>query len=723
MSNIISELKRRNVFRVAGAYAVVAWLLAQMAALLESSMNMPDWFDTVVVSFLLLGLPIALILAWAFESTPEGIKRTAAVDLANSKTEQTGRKLDYALVVGLAVVGLLIIGDRLLPENTTSPKKPAAAINDEFKGQSIAVLPFEDFSPSNDQTYFANGIAEELLNVLARVEGLRVASRTSAFSFQDRDISIAEIGKALNVGHVLEGSIRKAGNTLRITAQLIDTQTDVHLWSQTYDRPLSAENIFEIQDDISKAIVLELNGQLDLIPLSNERPTQSTEAFEAYLKGKEAYGPRGADGIEEGITELIRAVTLDPNFAVAHANLARAYRLANIYGDLANDLASSRSQIHMERALALEPQDWDVLAENAWWLRSKWLQIGDQETSLEEVILAFDAAIVANTNNAEAYRGKGLTLTNAKLFDDAKVALEKARILNPEDPLIYLNLAEAATAQSDAQERLNLAIKAVKINPGTAQPRMVLAASYAILGELEIAHRIYKSCSEERICARNVGNLYSRLNIPISDSSLMSDYAVVTKHYLAEDFDKVEQVLSAVPLVPPYVKVEVYASIGRSDLAYQVIQENPVAFEPFMQGRAGNDVENTITEISILDTLERQGDEKAKVLRQSLSQKYQNVVPGDHSNTTVYQNGAAWHMLNDDPDTAMIWLNALADRGVSDVVGFHTIFKPLEQRADYQAFLARMHGYIARDRALIQAQLDNPPDIWWSPDELPEVEY
>jgi len=723
LSKLIAELKRRNVFRVAGAYAVVAWLLAQMAAVLESSMNMPAWFDTVVVSFLLLGLPIALILAWAFESTPEGIKRTETVHASNSITEQTGRKLDYVLIVGLILVGILIVGDRLLPDNTRTPEQPNSTNLGEFKGQSIAVLPFEDFSPSNDQTYFANGIAEELLNVLARVKGLRVASRTSAFSFQDREISIAEIGKALNVDHVLEGSIRKAGNTLRITAQLIDTKTDVHMWSETYDRPLTAKNIFEIQDDISKAIVLELNGQLDLIPLSNERPTQSTEAFEAYFKGKEAYGPRSADGIEQGITELIRAVTLDPNFAVAHANLARAYRLANIYGGLANDLASSRSQIHMERALALEPQDWEVLAENAWWLRSKWLKFGDQETSLKEVLLAFDAAIAANTNNADAHRGKGLTLVDAKLFDDAKVALENARILNPEDPLIYLNLTEIATAQSDAQERLNLAIKAVKINPNTAQPRMVLAASYAILGELETAHRIYKSCSEERICARNVGNLYSRLNIAISDSSLMSDYAFATKHYLAEDFAKVEQVLSAATQAPLSVKIEVYVSIGRYDLAYQVIQENPVTFEPFMQGQAGSDVVNTSTEISILATLEHQGDAKAKVLRQSLSQKYQDVVPGEHIDTTVYQNGAAWHMLNGDPDTAMIWLNALADRGVSAVIGFHSIFKPLEHRADYQAFRARMDGYTARDRALIQAQLDNPPDIWWSPDELPEVEY
>lgn len=723
MSNILAELKRRNVFRIAGGYAVVAWLLAQMAAVLETSMNMPAWFDTVVVSFLLLGFPIALILAWAFESTPEGIKRTVDVDTADSITKKTGRKLDYVLITGLAIVAVLIISDWLIHNNTSMPETFAVVADDRFTGQSIAVLPFEDFSPSNDQTYFANGIAEELLNVLARVEGLRVASRTSAFSFQDRDISIAEIGKALNVGHVLEGSIRKAGNTLRITAQLIDTKTDVHLWSETYDRPLTAENIFEIQDDISKAIVLELNGHLDLIPLSSKRSTQSTEAFEAYLKGKEAYGPRSVEGIEQGITELIRAVTLDPNFAVAHAKLARAYRLANVYGDLAKKLASSRSQIHMERAISLAPQDWDVLSEHAWWLNAKWLRFGDLETNLEEVLLAFDAAIAANPNNADAYRGKGYTLVFANRTDEAKVALEQARLLNPNDRLIYTNLAEIAQALGDTKMRLDLAIQAMKINPVVAQSRGTLASIYVDLGDVSTAHRIFKSCIDENVCAYGLGYLYSLLNITISDPSLMNLYALYVKHYIEEDFEEVEQQVSAAADAPVWAKVSIFNAIGRYDLAHQLILENPDTFEPFMLGQADNNVNNTGIEISILATLDQQGDTRAKLLRQSLSRKYQNVIPSEHTDTNIYLNGAAWHMLNGDPNTAMVWLNALADRGVSTLIFYHSLFQALEQREDYQAFLARMESYTARDRALVQAQLDDPPDIWWSPDELLEVEY
>ncbi|MFT5609731.1 MAG: TolB-like protein [Polaribacter sp.] len=231
MTNTLSELKRRNIFRVAGVYAVAGWLLAQLASALESSLNMPGWFDTVVVSLLLLGFPVAMILAWAFEMTPEGFKKTQSLNGGDENTQTTGRKLDYVLIGGLALVGLLIIGDRAIPKATVTPSAPIIAAIDTFTGQSIAVLPFEDFSPDQDQEYFADGIAEELLNVLARVEGLRVTSRTSAFSYKGREASIAEIGKALNVAHILEGSVRKAGDTLRITAQLIDTKTDEHMWS------------------------------------------------------------------------------------------------------------------------------------------------------------------------------------------------------------------------------------------------------------------------------------------------------------------------------------------------------------------------------------------------------------------------------------------------------------------------------------------------------------
>lgn len=717
MSRIISELQRRNVFRVAGAYAVVAWLLAQMAGVLENSLNMPAWFDTVVVSFLLIGFPIALILAWAFEMTPEGIKRTEDVLGADSIAKQTGRKLDYVLIGGLALVGLLIVGDRLMPE-TAKPAAAGVAAGKAFAGQSIAVLPFEDFSPAKDQAYFADGIAEELLNVLARVDGLRVASRTSAFSYKGREASIAEIGAALNVAHILEGSVRKAGDTLRITAQLIDTKTDEHLWSETYDRPLTAENIFEIQDEISKAIVLELNGRLDLLPETNERATQSTEALEAYLKGKGAYGPRSAEGIETGITELIRAVTLDPEFAVAHAKLARAYTLTTFYSDMSPETAFPRAKIHIERAQALAPNDWEVLAEYAWFLAAQRNNYRVQDNTTEQVVAAFDAAIAANPNNAEAYRGKGNALSTVGRLDEAKIAFERAKELNPRESLIYLNLTAVAEVQGDIEAAKKLSIEAVQIDRDALLPRASLASAYDDLGEVVTAHRVYQSCRVERGCAERLYVLYARLGIDADDLRVEGDYLRLIELYFAGEFDRLAQVLSASTEALPTDKVAILATIGRWDEAYELIQKNPSVFELFLQGAPSADIATNLTEIALLATLERKGDPRAKAVRASLSNKYRNVRPGEHADSDIYYNGAAWAMLEGDPDRAMVWLNALAARGKSTLASHDALFEPLKPRADYQAFLARMDGFKARDRALIEAQLANPPAIWWSPDEL-----
>ena len=720
MNTFLAELRRRNIFRVAGVYAVVGWILMQVAGALEASLHLPDWFDSAITAALLIGFPLAMLLAWAFEMTPEGVKRTEAVAEGQSVSAKTGRTLDIVIVVGLVLVGALIVGSQFTGQNGAGRDHDnVPAKTGEFAGQSIAVLPFEDFSPKHDQAYFADGIAEELLNVLARVKGLRVASRTSAFSFKGKEASIAEIGQALNVNHVLEGSVRKAGSTLRITAQLIDTKTDEHLWSETYDRPLTAENIFVIQDEISKAIVLELNGRLDLLPETDERLTQSTEALEAYLKGKESYGSRNIADIETGITELIRAVTIDPEFAVAHAKLARAYTLEKVYGASGNLNAFPRAQIHIERAQALAPDDWDVLSEYAWVLEAIRGNVVGNDITFDQVIAAFEAAIAANPNNAEAHRGKGYVLYSAGQNEAAKISLQRAKELNPRDSLILLNLSGIAEQQGDLEAAKALTIEALRIAPESLQNWANVAQAYQSLGDVETAHRIYQSCRVEKACVTGLAVLYSKLGIDARGFGTLDDYALLVKNYVAGDYDKVAQVLFASTAAPLTAKVNWYAAIGRWDAAYKLIQDNPSEFAPILAGLPGNDAETILREIAVLATLERQGDPRTSALRVSLTNKYKNAVPpGELTVTTVYTNGAAWAMLNGDPDRAMVWLNALADLGKSTIVFQDALLEPLTSRADYQAFRARMDGYAARDRALIEAQLANPPKVWWDPKEV-----
>jgi len=213
---LIEELKRRNVIRVAGLYGVAGWLLAQAASLMESALGLPNWFDAVVICLLLIGFPLAVVFAWVYEITPEGLKRTVAVAQDASITADTARKLDIVLIV-------LIVANRFI-----APKGAAVTDTASSDDNSIAVLPFTDMSSGHDQEYFSDGISEELLNVLANIKGLRVAGRTSSFAFKGQSKDLRQIGEILNVRHIVEGSIRKSGNKIRITPQLIQAQDGSH---------------------------------------------------------------------------------------------------------------------------------------------------------------------------------------------------------------------------------------------------------------------------------------------------------------------------------------------------------------------------------------------------------------------------------------------------------------------------------------------------------------
>jgi TolB-like protein/Tfp pilus assembly protein PilF len=357
-NNLIAELRRRNVFRVAVAYAVVAWVLIQAADILLGNFGAPDWVFKSFVALLLLGFPLALFLSWAYELTPEGVKRTEDVTPEESVTPRTGRGIDRLIVASLlAVIGLLVVervwvsGQGMeeaaeLPAAMQVPERRAPA-------RSIAVLAFEDLSPERDQGYFAEGISEELLNLLARIEDFKVAARTSSFKFKDSKADIGEIGRALNVETVLEGSVRKAGNQVRITAQLVEVDSGYHLWSESYDRRL--ENIFAVQDEIAAAIVGALRLKLDIGAETATR-TRDVVAYDHYLRGRQAGREPTRAGLLEAIEEFERAIAIDPGFAAAYAGIADAWVWLEDYGGFKSAEAFPRAEQAARRALVLDPQ-------------------------------------------------------------------------------------------------------------------------------------------------------------------------------------------------------------------------------------------------------------------------------------------------------------------------------------------------------------------------------
>lgn len=371
--SLFEELKRRNVFKVAVAYIVTAWLLMQVADLVLENIGAPAWVMQTLLLFLAIGFPIAVIFAWAFEITPEGIKLEREVDRTASIAPVTGRKLDFAIIALLAVVAVYFIWESRFQARQT---EPGLAVSDEissagagnptpaasYDDTSIAVLPFVNLSSDPEQEFFSDGISEELLNVLAQYPDLRVAARTSSFQFKGDNRDISEIANLLKVNHVLEGSVRKSGTQLRITAQLIEAENGYHLWSETYDREL--EDVFAIQDEISAAIGAALRQKLKLDDEQGAQAprvaeSRNTAAYEAFLHGRHLINQRGNRAITEAVQYLEKSLRLDPDYAPAHAQLAIAYVLLSnspsSYGDLTDIEVKTKATPHILRAEELKP--------------------------------------------------------------------------------------------------------------------------------------------------------------------------------------------------------------------------------------------------------------------------------------------------------------------------------------------------------------------------------
>jgi TolB-like protein len=363
-ASLWAELKRRNVVRVAAAYAVVGWLMIEVSDTVFPRLGLPEWTVTLVIALLLLGLPLALFLAWVFELTPDGMKRTENVAPQESSPHTSGRRTDRLIVIGLVAVIVLLVGERFWPGEREDMAAPPAAdatvtvdasatADADTPARSIAVLAFDDLSPQRDQAYFAEGISEELLNLLARIEGFKVAARTSSFKFRGASLDIGEIGRALNVETVLEGSVRKAGNQLRVTAQLINVEDGFHIWSQSYDRELS--NIFAVQDEIATAIVDALRLELDLGAATAGR-TRDTAAYDHYLRGRQLGRQPTQAGLLRAVDEFERAIAIDPEFAAAYAGIADAWVWLEDYGGIRSSEAFPRAEQAARRALELDPE-------------------------------------------------------------------------------------------------------------------------------------------------------------------------------------------------------------------------------------------------------------------------------------------------------------------------------------------------------------------------------
>ena len=354
ISKFIEELKRRNVFKVAVAYAIAGWLIIQIVTVIEGPLNIPDWFDTIVIVVVGIGFPLILLFAWAFELTPYGIIKSQEVDITKSVTDRTGKKLNGIIISVLSIALFFVVVERIFFAKASILED--ASQTTEMETASIAVLPFVNMSSDKENEYFSDGLSEELLNALAKVEEMQVAGRTSSFKFKGMNENLTEIGSELGVANILEGSVRKSGNRLRITAQLIRVSDGFHMWSETYDRELTVNDIFDIQEEISRHVMEELKVRLlpeDEVQLA-ARPTTDIEAYNAFLEATQREITYQPEDLEFAIQKYKDAIRLDPTFAEAYARLAIAYRNLHQNGNINADETKILMRENAEMAISLD---------------------------------------------------------------------------------------------------------------------------------------------------------------------------------------------------------------------------------------------------------------------------------------------------------------------------------------------------------------------------------
>ncbi|PHR52609.1 MAG: hypothetical protein COA47_17685 [Robiginitomaculum sp.] len=519
LTGLFTELRRRNIFRVAGVYAVVGWILMQAAGVLENSLHLPDWFDSAITAALLIGFPVAMLLAWAFEMTPEGMKRTEVVAEGESVTDKTGRTLDYVIVGGLVLVAALVIwqgtrgpilrqaqdeGTEVVANTTPHSRIKSGtgselvhgserATNDaitNISAASIAVLPFADLSPDKDQGYFSDGMAEEILNVLANLSGLKVASRTSSFQFKGQEaIGIPIIAQQLHVRHILEGSVRKAGDTIRITAQLIDAETDKHMWSETFDRTLTTSNIFAVQDEITKAIVEQLSSRIAgptkiAAPTVRNADTQNLDAYELYLQARALFRRRNNVNLPNIIETFEQVVAADPDFARGWAGLAAAYGVAPSWDVLDRDYFTLSNEA-ARRAITLNPDlslPYAVLGNN---------KAGQVPGEFADAFVYYAEALKRDPKDVNALQWRGEAYVATGFFDEADAGLKRCIEIDPN--YLQCRMWHAKTKLFQGKTDEGLALYEDALSRGGVGGELLYAITYAHAGDDRAARLVLAS--------------------------------------------------------------------------------------------------------------------------------------------------------------------------------------------------------------------------------------
>jgi adenylate cyclase len=551
--SLFRELKRRNVFRVAAAYVVTAWLLIEVGATLETTLRLPEWSDTLLAFFLILGFPVALFFSWAYEITPEGIRREQDMQPEASNRAVTGRKLNRILVMLMGIALVYFAVDRIIgiapgpgaesslsqpaepPPDSDEPDQPAIA------ARSIAVLPFVNMSSDPEQEYFSDGLTEELLNLLAGIGELKVTARTSSFFYKDKlqQIPLEEIARQLEVNFVLEGSVRKSADRLRITAQLIKAEDGFHLWSRTWDRTF--DDIFAIQDEIAAAVVGEL--QVTLLGAMPQARAVDPESWELTQQARFLFNRRAGDDLRRALGLFQQAVEVDPSNATAWAGMAPLYAWLFEPPQLADGLAAAMT------AVQLDPNNAEAQARLSFFL----FQTGNSD----EGDRAWARAVDLGSDNALV---QSMIAGHLNDEGDAEGGLRIQRLaaaLDPLNPTILVNLCHSLLANGRLEEAEAQAYRLIELAPNSSFGYGILLVVRLVQGRLSDAAALLEDV--ERTTSEE------------GDSRTSLSYFVMIQHSLGNQEEAAAALTTLIESEGerfPVDIAEVYAWMGDADAAF-----------------------------------------------------------------------------------------------------------------------------------------------------------
>jgi adenylate cyclase len=486
--SFFAELKRRNVVRMAGLYLVGAWLLVQVAGTVLPMFGAPEWLPRSIVILLAIGFIPALIFSWVFELTPQGLKRDEDVKPEESIAPQTARRMNRTIIAVLVLALGYFAVDKfaLAPRRAVAPNESSSAAS----ADSIAVLPFVNMSSDKEQDYFSDGLSEELLNQLAQIPQLRVIARTSSFSFKGKEVDVATIAKALNVANVLEGSVRKSANTLRITAQLVRASDSSHLWSQTYDRQMT--DVFKVQDEIAGDVVAAL--KVKLLPTQELPKTQRTsnpEAYEHYLLGVDIFRQDRLQTSQLAAAEFQKALALDPNYANAYVALAiaqaRGAEVASSQAQRAEEIKQAFATI--EQAITLAP-------DLAWAYSRRGYLRSTRAWDWQGADADFKRALELDPNNAELLSSYSQSLFFNGRQTEAIAMARKATVIDPLSVDIWQNLGLLLFASGQNSEARLAWQHALDINAGARWPNYLEGYLDLKEGKIESALTHFRATDE-----------------------------------------------------------------------------------------------------------------------------------------------------------------------------------------------------------------------------------